>query len=431
MSRHFRVQQLQFTAFAALRYRNYRLWFIGQMVSLMGTWMQSVAQGWLVYKISGSSLALGTISLLGALPTLILMLPAGALADRISKKKILLVTQTMMMLCAAVLTVLAVTQRVAIWHIGLLAIILGIAQSFDAPARQSAAIEMVDDRKDLPSAIALNSMMFNMARIVGPAVGGIVLSSLGAVWCFALNSVSFLAVLIALAFMRFPKQIARAQPQSVLKDIKVGLRYVGQNASVRSIILIVGSTTVFGMTYSVLLPAIAADVLRVGEQGLGYLSTAVGIGAFIGALMVAGLSRTRKKGLLLIIGNFCMPIGLLFFAAARTLPVALAALILVGWANVIQNATANTLVQLLIPDEIRGRVMSVYMVVLFGGAPFNSLQAGLLGQSLGSSAAIAIGAVIMLIIGLSVTFGTPTLRQTISGDHTTTACQQPPRQDRR
>jgi len=406
--------RLQDSAFAALTYRNYRLWFVGQMVSLMGTWMQSVAQGWLVYDISGSNLALGTISLLGALPTLLLMLPAGAICDRLPKQKILMVTQTVMMLCALTLTILTATHRVAIWHIGALALILGIAQSFDAPARQSLAIEMVDDRRDLPSAIALNSMMFNMARIIGPAVGGLILASLGAVWCFTLNSVSFLSVLIALAHMRFPKIEPRLSRQPMLQEIGVGLRYVLHNVPVRSIISIVASATVFGMTYAVLLPAIAADVLHAGEQGLGYLSTAVGIGALVAALMVAGMARNRRKGWLLIIGNLSMPLALLLFASSRTMPLAMIALALVGWANVTENATANTLVQLIIPDDIRGRVMSVYMLVVFGGNPFNALQAGLLGESLGPSAAIMIGAVIMLAIGLTIVIATPQLRKTLS-----------------
>lgn len=381
------------------------------MVSLIGTWMQSVAQGWLVYQITGSRLALGTISFLGALPTLFLMLPAGAIADRIPKKKLLLATQSLMMLCAFTLSLLTATGLVAVWHIGLLALILGVAQSFDAPARQSLAVEMVDDRRDLASAIVLNSTMFNLARIVGPAVAGVILATVGTAWCFLLNGLSFIAVIIALLVMRLPVYIPRSNRQPMLQEILIGIKYVWHNIRVRSIILVVGAATLFGMTYAVLLPAFAADVLHAGEAGLGYLSTAVGVGALAGSLTVASLGRTHRKGILLLVGNLSMPIALLLFAFSRTLPMALASLALVGWASITQNATANTLIQLLVPDELRGRVMSLYMLVFFGSGPFAALQAGVLGQAYGPGPAVAIGASVMLVIGVIVLFAAPALRK--------------------
>jgi MFS family permease len=402
---------LRIGAFSALRHRNFRLWFIGQMVSLVGTWMQSVAQGWLVYQITGSRLALGTISFLGAFPTLFLMLPAGAIADRIPKRRLLLATQSLMMACAFILSLLTATRVVAVWHIGLLALILGVAQSFDAPARQSLAVEMVEDRRDLASAIALNSMMFNMARIAGPTVAGIVLATVGTAWCFLLNGLSFIAVIIALLAMRLPAFVPVNIRRPMLEEIKIGLTYVWHNIRVRSIILVVGAGTLFGMTYAVLLPAFAADVLHAGETGLGYLSAAVGVGALAGALMVASLGRTRHKGRMLLVGNLSMPLALLLFAFSRSLPMALAALALVGWASITQNATANTLIQLLVPDQLRGRVMSLYMLVFFGSGPFNALQAGFLGQSIGPGPAIAIGASLMLVIGIIVLFAAPALRK--------------------
>lgn len=381
------------------------------MVSLIGTWMQSVAQGWLVYQITGSRLALGTISFMGALPTLFLMLPAGAIADRIPKKKLLLATQSLMMMCAFTLSLLTATRLVAVWHIGLLALILGVAQSFDAPARQSLAVEMVDDRRDLASAIALNSMMFNLARIAGPAVAGIILATVGTAWCFLLNGLSFIAVIIALFVMRLPVYVPRSNRQPMVQEILIGIKYVWHNIQVRSIILVVGAATLFGMTYAVLLPAFAADVLHAGETGLGYLSTAVGVGALVGSLTVASLGRTHRKGILLLVGNLSMPIALLLFAFSHTLPMALASLALVGWASITQNATANTLIQLLVPDELRGRVMSLYMLVFFGSGPFAALQAGVLGQSLGPGPAVAIGASAMLVIGVIVLFAAPALRK--------------------
>lgn len=399
-------------AFSALRHRNYQLWFFGQMVSLIGTWMQSVAQGWLVYQITGSILALGTISFLGTLPTLFLMLPAGAIIDRIPKKKLLLATQSVMMLCAFTLSLLTITGLVAVWHIGLLALILGVTQSFDAPARQSLAVEMVEDRRDLPSAIALNSMMFNLARIAGPALAGIVLAAVGTFWCFFLNGVSFIAVIIALLVMRLPAFVARSQRQPMAQEILIGIKYVWRNILVRNVIVVVGVATLFGTTYAVLLPAFAADVLHAGEIGLGYLSTAVGVGALVGSLTVASLGSTHHKGTLLIVGNLSLPIALLLFAVSHSLPMAMVSLALVGCATVAQNATANTLIQLLIPDELRGRIMSLYMLVFFGSGPFNALQAGVLGQSLGPGLAVAIGAIVMLVVGVIVLFSAPALRKT-------------------
>ena len=250
--------------FAALRHRNYRLWFFGQTVSLMGTWMQSVAQGWLVYVLTGSELALGVISFLGALPTLFLMLPAGAIADRVSKRSLLLLTQTVMTVQAFVLASLAETNTLRMWHVGLLSFVLGVANSFDAPARLALTVEMVEDRRDLMNAIALNSAMFNMARVVGPALGGVLLASLGAAWCFALNGLSFLAVLIALWLMRFPAVQQTLQSEPLAAQVKAGLSHVLHHVEVRTMIALIGVASLFGFSYSILMPAYAADVLHVG-----------------------------------------------------------------------------------------------------------------------------------------------------------------------
>jgi MFS family permease len=398
------------STFSALRHRNFRLWFVGQTLSMAGTWMQSVAQGWVVYQLTGSEFALGAISFIGTVPTLFLMLPAGALADRTPRRKVLLVTQTIMMILAFILATLAATHVLQVWHIGVLAACLGIANSFDVPARQAMAVEMVEDRADLMNAIALNSTIFNMARVAGPAIGGIVLAAVGAAWCFALNGLSFLAVLVALLMMKLPETHPEVRTDPVVLQIAEGLRYVWQTPMVRTVTALVAVSSLFAFSYAVLLPAYAVDVLRVGEAGLGALNTAVGIGALTGSLIVASLTRFRRKGLLLTVGSLLFPAVLFVFAFSRSFWLSLAALSLIGVGFVTQNATGNTLIQSIVPDSLRGRVMAVYALMFFGTAPFGSLQAGAIAQAFGAPMGVAVGAGITLAFALFVFFTVPVLR---------------------
>jgi MFS family permease len=399
------------STFSALRHRNFRLWFIGQTLSMVGTWMQSVAQGWLVFQLTGSEFALGAISFIGTLPTLFLMLPAGALADRIPRRKVLLVTQTVMMLLAFILATLAATKTLQIWHIGVLAACLGIANSFDAPARQALAVEMVEDRADLMNAIALNSTIFNLARVVGPAIGGVVLAAVGAAWCFTLNGLSFLAVLVALLLMKLPEVHPEVRAGALTLQIAEGVKYVWQTPVVRTATALVAVSSLFGFSYAVLLPAYAVDVLHVGEAGLGALNTAVGIGALVGSLIVASMSRFPRKGLLLTVGSIIFPAVLVAFAFSRSFSISLAALSVIGVAFVAQNAMSNTLIQIVVPDSLRGRVMAVYTLMFFGTAPFGALQAGSIAQALGPAAGVAVGAGITLAFALFVSFTAPALRR--------------------
>jgi MFS family permease len=399
------------STFAALRHRNFRLWFFGQTLSMMGTWMQSVAQGWLVFQLTGSEFALGAISFVGAAPALFLMLPAGALIDRTPRRKLLLITQSAMMLLAFILAGLAASGILQVWHVALLAVGLGVANSFDAPARQALAVEMVEDRRDLTNAIALNSTIFNLARVVGPAVGGAVLALLGAAWCFALNGLSFLAVIVALLMMRLPASVNAPSREPLMVQIKAGLRYAYENRATRAIILLVGMASLFGMSYAVLLPAFAVDVLHVGETGLGIMNAAAGAGALIGSLIVASMASFRRKGWMLTVGSLAFPLGLLAFSFSHSFALALVFLVGIGLAIVIQNATCNTLVQSSVPDELRGRVMAVYMLMFFGTAPFGSLQAGTIAQTLGTTAGVAVGAGIVLLFALGIFFAAPALRR--------------------
>jgi MFS family permease len=399
------------STFAALRHRNFRLWFLGQTLSMIGTWMQSVAQGWLVYDLTGSDLALGVISFIGTLPTLFLMLPAGALADRIPRRRVLLFTQTTMMLLAFILAILAATHVLQVWHVGVLAACLGIANSFDAPARQALAVEMVEDRRDLMNAIALNSTIFNLARVVGPAIGGAVLAAVGAAWCFALNGLSFLAVLVALLMMRLPQTLQEVRTDPLTVQIAAGFRYILENPPIRTMIMLVGVSSLFGFSYAVLMPAYAVDVLHVGETGLGGLNVAIGVGALAGSLIVASMGKLRRKGLLLTMGSLLFPTALLLFAFSQSFALSLVALSIVGLAFVSQNATSNTLIQSIIPDNLRGRVMAVYSLMFFGTAPFGALQAGAIAQVFGPAAGVAVGAVIALVFAAGVFFAVPSLRR--------------------
>jgi MFS family permease len=394
--------------FAALRYRNYRLWFIGQGISLMGTWMQWVAQGWLVYELTGSELALGIISFFGSLPTLFLMLPAGAIADRVSRRTLLLATQAVMTAQALVLALLAATGALRVWHIAVLAAVLGLANSFDAPARMALTVDMVEDRRDLANAVALNSSLFNMARIVGPAVGGVLLAGLGATWCFALNGLSFLAVLIALWRMSFPP-VKTAAPEPMAAQVRAGLHYVVHHEVVRAIIALVTVASLFGLGYSTLIPAYAADVLHVGETGLGTLNAVAGVGALVGSLMVASMGSFARKGRVLVAGSILFPIATILFALSRSFALSTVVLAVLGFAFVIQTAISQTLLQSIVPDALRGRVLSVFSFSFFGTAPFASLFAGSVAQAWGIPAGIGIGGGITLVFSALLLWAVPSL----------------------
>jgi len=315
------------------------------------------------------------------------------------------------MLQAFTLAALAATHVLRVWHVAVLATCLGVANSFDAPARHAMAADLVEDRRDLMNAVALNSTIFNTARVVGPAIGGIVLAELGAAWCFGLNGLSFLAVLFALLSMRFPPFEPKAETESLARQVRVGVSYIWHNRAIRTMVLLVGICQLFGFFYAVLLPAYAADVLRVGETGLGSLNVAVGIGALVGSLMVASSGRSRKQGFLLTMGSFLFPISVLLFSVSGSLVFSMLCLGLGGIGFVTQNATINTLIQAAVPDELRGRVIAVYVLMFFGTTPFAALMAGSLGQAFGVRTAVAIGAAITLCNTIFLFLTVPTLRR--------------------
>ncbi len=396
--------------FAALRHRNYRFYFVGQLISLIGTWMQNVAQGWLAYQLTGSPLYLGIIGFAASIPVLFLSLGAGVLIDRFPRRYVLIATQTWAMLLAFVLSALVFTNLVQPWHIIVLAFLLGVGQAFDGTARQAFVKDMVG-KEDMMNAIALNSALFNVSRIIGPALAGITLATVGAAWCFLLNGLSFLAVIYSIIVMAMPKFVAPLHKGSMWHEIKEGLSYIRHNQTVSTLILVVSISAIFGFAYTTLLPAYAQDVLGTDATGLGFLSTASGIGALAGALLMASLSHGRNKGRLLTIGNLLFPTMLILLAFNRSFPLALLILIGSGFGFMIQNTTANTLVQTLVPDHLRGRVMSVYMLSFFGLSPLGALQAGLIAQQFGVPAGVGFGAVIALLFGLLILWRVPRLRK--------------------
>jgi MFS family permease len=381
--------------FAALRYPNYRLWFVGQTVSLFGTWMQSTAQGYLIFELTHSPSYLGYVAFAAGVPAWLFMLYAGVIADRMPRRTLLIITQIGMMMLAFVLAALTFTGLVQPWHIVALAFGLGVANAFDAPARLAFVLEMVD-REDLTNAIALNSAQFNMASSVGPAAGGIIYALVGPGWCFTINGVTFLAVIIALGLMRLKPLALPARRASAVADLKEGLSYVAREPLVRAIIALVGASSLFGLSFIALIPAWAVSVLGGDATTNGLLQSARGVGALIGALLIASLGAFKFKGKLLTFGSFAFAITLLIFAFMRSVPLALLTLVGVGTALILFLNVANGLVQTLVPDALRGRVMGVYAFIFFGLFPLGGLWAGTLAEHIGEPTTIILGSVACL-----------------------------------
>ncbi len=396
--------------FAALKYPNYRLWFMGQLASLVGTWMQSTAQGFLIYQPTNNSPAyLGYVAFAAGLPTWLFMLYAGVVADRMSRRTLLVLTQTVMMILAFALAALTFLNLVQPWHIIVLAFLLGVANSFDAPARQAFVLEMVD-RQELSNAIALNSTMFQAATIVGPAVAGITYALLGPAWCFVVNGISFIAVIVALLAMKLKPFAVTRQATSALHDLAEGLRYTLTHSVIRTLIAIIAVASLFGLAFATLFPAWAVTVLNGDASTHGYLQSARGLGALIGALMIASLGHFRAKGKLLTLGTFALPIALVLFSFTNTLLTSLLMLVAAGWAFMLLANMANTLVQTEVTDELRGRVMAVYSLVFFGFMPVGGLAAGLAAQYWGPPVAVAIAGAATLAFAIAVYLFLPRVR---------------------
>jgi MFS family permease len=366
----------------ALRHRNYRLFFIGQLISLIGTWMQSVAQGWLVLRLTDSPALLGLVAAASSLPVLLFSLMAGTLADRLPKHKLLIITQVVAMLLAAILALLTLTGLVQVWHVFVLAGLLGVVNAFDAPVRQSFTVEMVG-REDLLNAIALNASIFNAARTVGPAVAGIVVGLIGEGPAFAANALSFVFAIVALLMMRLPP-FTRPSGGRGGSQLREGLAYIAGERRVRALLIQAAAVTIFCFVYIPLLPVFARDVLQTGASGYGALSAANGVGALAAALLLAQLGDRVPRGRLLTVSALIYPPLLITFTLLRNMPLAMLFMLLTGWAGVMTMALTNTLIQSIVPDALRGRVMSVLTLLLMGGSPMGGMVAGLVAEAVGN-----------------------------------------------
>ncbi len=384
------------------RHRNYRLFFGGQAISLPGTWMQSMAQSWLVYRLSESSFVLGALGFAAQLPLFALSVFGGALADSHDRRTILVGTQVASMLLALTAAALTMTDLVQVWHVFVLATALGMVNAFDVPTRQSFVMDMVG-REDLPTAIGLNSSMFNAARVIGPTLAGLMVAAAGEGWCFLLNGVSFVPVIAGLLMMRLPAHVPPPPGPSTLQRIREGLGFAVRHEGIRTTLLLVGATSLIAVNYSVLMPVVADKVLGGNARTLGLLLGAAGAGALLGALCLA--SRRDSKGLFRWTLYAAMGLGasLTAFALCRSVWTALLALVPVGMGMVVLMASANTLLQIMSPDAYRGRVMALFSMMFLGMGPFGSLLGGAMAQALGPSTTLLLSGIMCL--GNALWFG--------------------------
>ncbi len=383
----------------ALRHRDYRLFFGGQLISLIGTWMQNLAQAWLVFRLSGSAELLGALGFAIQGPIFLLSQLGGAVADQRDRRAILIATQAAAMVLAALLAILTLTGPIRIWEIFLLAGLLGTVNAFDIPARQSFVVELVG-REDLPNAIALNSSMFNAARLVGPALAGFAVAAIGEGWCFALNALSFLAVIGSLLAMRRPQPAPRPAPEPLFARVRQGMAHVAGDRPIRTLMTMVAGFSLFGLPYAVLMPIFAARLPGGGAGTLGTLMASAGLGALAGALLLAG--RDGIHGMARGVGRAAAAYGLLLtmFAWSRWLWLSVPVLVLIGFCQMTVVASSNTLVQSVVPDAFRGRVMAIFATLFLGMAPFGALLAGSVAARLGASVAVTIGGLISSLVGL-------------------------------
>ncbi|MBI1793704.1 MAG: MFS transporter [Chloroflexi bacterium] len=396
--------------FAALRHRNFQLYFGGQLISNAGTWMQIIAQGWLVYQISRSDLTLGIVGFASAIPTLIISPWGGVIVDRVPKRSLLILTQASAMLLAFILAALAFTNTVREWHIILLAAGLGVVNAFDAPARQAFVIEMVG-KEDLPNAIALNSMMFNSARVIGPAIAGILLVILGAAWGFMINGFSYLAVIIGLWAMQLKPHVPVRHVESPWKQLNGGLYYVSKHSDLSGLLLLALIFSVFGISYSTILPAFVEQVLKQGAIAYGWINTATGVGAVTGAFLIANHHGSSWRGSWLRLSSLAFPVILAVFAFTSFFPASLMLAFGLGVGFMLEFTLINTLLQTRVDDALRGRVMGLYTLTFFGFAPFGNLAVGALAERIGLSYAMMLFAMIGLVLSLIALRKFPQIRK--------------------
>jgi len=384
-------------ALRALNSRNYRLFFGGQSVSLVGTWITRVATSWLVYRLTGSDLLLGVVAFCGQIPTLVLAPFAGVLVDRLDRHKILVTTQVLSALQSLALAILALTKLITVTDILLLQLAQGMINAFDTPSRQSFLVEMVENRADLPNAIALNSSMVNGSRIIGPSIGGLLIAGFGEGWCFMLDAISYIAVIASLLLMTVKHHQGERHGVRAVDQLVEGFRYVSRFAPIRNALLLLAIVATMGVPYSVLMPAIAAGVLHGGAHTLGFLMTAAGVGALGGAFYLAARPSVLGLGRVMVVATVAFGLSLMAFALSRTLWMSLLILPLVGAGMMVATAATNTILQTIVEERLRGRVMAFFTMAFLGTAPIGSLLAGAAAARFGSAMTIFAGGVACLV----------------------------------
>ncbi len=419
--------------FRALRHRNYRIWFVGQGISLIGTWMQTMAQQLLVYRLTGSAAALGMINFMGLLPLLPLALWGGSLSDRIPKRTVILGTQAGMLIQALLLAGLTLTGAIQVWQVYAMAFLMGALQAVDLPARQAFTVDMVEGKADLTNAIGLNSALFNGARALGPALAGLVVAATGEGMAFLINALTFVAVISSLLLMRNLPRSSSPATVGLARHMAEGVRYVAKQQTLLILMSLVAVSAFLSMPYSTLMPVFANDVLRQSAGAviqtlcygpisilrcqtpqalpLGLLLTMVGLGALVGALVIAALPDSARRGRMLTLGNLVFPASLIVFSASRSFLLSMACLFGVGFSFVWQNALVNTMIQVMTPDAMRGRVMSLYSLTTQSTMRLGGLQAGLMADRIGASLAVGLGATLSLAYGAFVALRFPRVRE--------------------
>ena len=398
-------------AVRALRSRNYRLFFTGQSISLIGTWMTRIATSWLVYRLTRSPLLLGLVSFAGQIPLFFLAPIAGVWVDRWNRHRTLVVTQILSMLQSFALAWLAIANRITISEVIALMLFQGLVNAFDMPARQAFVIQMVENREDLSNAIALNSSMVNASRLVGPALAGVIIAAIGEGYCFLLDGISYLAVIVSLLVMRVPPPAARRTSQRPWRDLVEGWNYVVESVPIRSILLLLALISLVGMPYTVLMPLFAAQVLHGGAHTLGFLMGASGVGALASAITLAARRSILGLGRMIPISAAIFGASLIAFSFSRVFWISMLLLLGSGFGFLQQMAASNTILQTIVAEEKRGRVMAYYSMAFQGIAPFGSLMAGALAARVGAPATLAGGGVLCMIASLWFARQLPEIRR--------------------
>ena len=401
--------------FRALSNKNYQLFFSGQSISLVGTWMTRIATSWLVYRLTGSALLLGIVGFAGQIPSFLLAPFAGVLVDRWNRHRLLVATQVLALVQSLALALLTLTGAIRIWHVIALSVFQGLINAFDMPARQAFVVEMVDRREDLANAIALNSSMVNAARLLGPSIGGVVIAAVGEGWCFMADAISYLAVIASLFAMTItPRMTGPTKDANILQQLREGWTYAVRFAPIRDVLLLLALVSLVGMPYTVLMPVFANDILHGGPSTLGWLMAASGVGALAGALLLAGRKSVLGLGKHIPLAAAAFGVGLIAFSFTRVLSLALLLMMVTGFGFMVQMAASNTVLQTIVDEDKRGRVMSFYTMAFMGTAPFGSLLAGGLADRIGAPHTLLFGGVGCVLGALWFATTLPKLRRDIT-----------------